>query len=265
MRNGYSQIVFGQTMNDKSNDTTHFGYESVSVNEKSARVAQVFDSVADRYDLMNDMMSLGIHRLWKKLTLNMTGLRPGQKALDLAGGSGDMARVLARQVGKKGKVILSDINPSMLAKGRERLLNEGFGEEVEYVIADAEQLPFADNTFHCVTMAFGLRNVTDKGKALQSIFRVLKPGGRLLILEFSHLKVKALQPLYDAYSFKILPWLGKKIANDAASYRYLAESIRMHPDQESLKKMCLQAGFDACEYQNMSGGIVALHKAFKLS
>ncbi len=246
-----------------NDETTDFGFQSVPKAEKAEKVAEVFDSVADRYDVMNDLMSLGIHRLWKKFTLNMTGLRPGQKVLDLAGGSGDLTRALSKQVGSKGRVVLSDINHAMLSVGRRRLVDAGCVGSIDYVQADAELLPFADNSFHCVTMAFGLRNVTDKQQALASIYRVLKSGGRALILEFSKLTLPQLQPLYDAYSFKVLPWLGKLICDDAASYQYLAESIRMHPDQHTLKSMMQAAGFEQCQYHNLSAGIVAVHKGFK--
>lgn len=245
-------------------DKTHFGYEQVDVKEKAGRVRDVFDSVASKYDVMNDMMSLGIHRLWKRFTLSQTGLKAGQQALDLAAGTGDLALKMSRMVGPTGQVVVSDINAAMLAVGRERLLDKGVAGNVEFVIADAQDLPFPDDSFHCVTMAFGLRNVTDKDAALASIYRVLKPGGRLLVLEFSKPVAPGLSPVYDAYSFKLLPLMGKLIANDEDSYRYLAESIRMHPDQETLKSMMQQAGFEKVSYHNMTGGIVALHKGFKL-
>jgi len=245
-------------------DTTDFGYQRVGVGEKAARVRQVFESVADNYDLMNDLMSLGVHRLWKRFTLGQTGLRQGQSALDVAGGSGDLARGMAEQVGETGSVLLTDINPAMLAHGRAKLIDAGLSGNVQYALADAEQLPFASDSFHCVTIGFGLRNVTRKQAALESMFRVLKPGGRLLVLEFSHPTAPGLKPLYDSYSFNILPLLGKYVAKDEASYRYLAESIRMHPDQETLKGMMQAAGFERCDYFNLSGGIVALHRGHKL-
>ncbi|HEX2667153.1 MAG TPA: bifunctional demethylmenaquinone methyltransferase/2-methoxy-6-polyprenyl-1,4-benzoquinol methylase UbiE [Gammaproteobacteria bacterium] len=252
-------------MNKPAGDnTTDFGYQRVSVGEKAARVRQVFESVADNYDLMNDLMSFGVHRLWKRFALGQTGLKPGQRALDVAGGSGDLARGMARQVGESGSVLLTDINPAMLAHGRAKLVDAGESSNVQYAIADAERLPFATDSFHCVTIGFGLRNVTRKQEALASMFRVLKPGGRLLVLEFSHPTAPGLKPLYDSYSFKVLPMLGKFVAKDEASYRYLAESIRMHPDQETLKGMMQSAGFERCDYFNLTGGIVALHRGHKL-
>lgn len=243
-------------------ETTHFGYETVNKAEKVSRVADVFHSVADQYDIMNDLMSLGIHRLWKRYTIALSGVRPGQKILDLAGGTGDLTRLLAPKVGPEGKVVLSDINHSMMSVGRERLVNDGIVGNVEYVQANAECLPFPDAEFDLVTIAFGLRNVTDKDKALASIRRVLKPGGRLLILEFSKPLSKTLNEIYDQYSFNLLPKLGEIIAKDADSYQYLAESIRMHPDQDTLKQMVLDAGFDDCDVHNLTGGIVALHRGF---
>jgi len=242
--------------------TTHFGFKEVPVDDKVNRVREVFDSVAGKYDVMNDLMSLGIHRLWKRYTLELSGVRRGQRVLDLAGGTGDLAARFARLVGPEGQVVLSDINASMLAEGRRRLLDEGNAGNVEYVLANAECLPFPDNHFDCITMAFGLRNVTHKEAALASIYRVLKPGGKALILEFSR-ATPAIKPLYDLYSLKILPLMGKLIAKDADSYRYLAESIRMHPDQETLKRMMETAGFEDCDYQNLTGGIVALHRGYK--
>jgi len=252
-------------MTDKnsSSGTTHFGYQQVGVEEKAHKVAEVFHSVADKYDVMNDLMSLGIHRLWKRYTIELSGVRRGQRVLDLAGGTGDLASRFARMVGPEGAVVLSDINPSMLARGRERLTDGGIAGNVDYVLADAQQLPFPDNHFDCITIAFGLRNVTDKDAALASMYRVLKPGGRALVLEFSKPQVPGLKPVYDLYSFSILPALGKLVAGDSTSYRYLAESIRMHPDQETLKAMMEAAGFERCEYFNLSGGIVALHRGYK--
>ncbi|VAW69223.1 2-methoxy-6-polyprenyl-1,4-benzoquinol methylase [hydrothermal vent metagenome] len=247
-----------------SDEKTHFGFAQVPVGEKAQRVADVFHSVADNYDIMNDVMSLGVHRLWKRFTLSQTGLKAGQKALDLAGGTGDLAMKMSAMVGPAGLVVLSDINGSMLRRGRERLIDHGIAGNVEYVQANAECLPFQDDTFDCITMAFGLRNVTDKDKALRSMYRVLKPGGRLLVLEFSKPVAPGLAPVYDAYSFKLLPLMGKLIAKDGDSYQYLAESIRMHPDQNTLKGMMEEAGFNKVKYNNLTGGIVALHKAYKV-
>ncbi len=244
-------------------DTTHFGYQEVPLGEKARRVRGVFDSVADRYDLMNDLMSLGIHRLWKRYTLEKAGLRPGQRVLDLAGGTGDLAALMAPKVSPGGGVVLSDINESMLRRGRERMLDAGLGRDrVTYCLADAEKLPFADASFDVVTIAFGLRNVTDKDAALASMYRVLRPGGQLLVLEFSRPVAPGLAPLYDLYSFRVLPALGQAVAGDSASYRYLAESIRMHPEQEELKSMMEAAGFEGCRYHNLTGGIVALHRGW---
>jgi demethylmenaquinone methyltransferase/2-methoxy-6-polyprenyl-1,4-benzoquinol methylase len=240
-----------------------FGYEQVAPDEKTRRVRAVFDSVAERYDVMNDLMSLGVHRVWKQFALSQTGLRPGQSALDVAGGTGDLAAGLAGQVGPSGLVVLSDINAAMLAIGRDRLLDRGLLQNVRCAIANAERLPFADSSFDCVTIGFGLRNVTDKPAALVSMHRVLKPGGRLLVLEFSRPVPRGLKALYDVYSFSVLPWLGRRVAGDEASYRYLAESIRRFPDQETLRTMMIDAGFDDCRYHNLSGGIVALHKGFR--
>ena len=247
-----------------SDDKTHFGFEQVDVEDKVKRVAGVFHSVADKYDVMNDVMSFGIHRLWKRFTLSQTGLKAGQRVLDLAGGTGDLAMRMSKMVGPAGEVVLSDINASMLNRGRERLLDQGIAGNMRYVQANAECLPFPDDYFDCITIAFGLRNVTDKDAALRSMQRILKPGGRLLVLEFSKPVAPGLSPVYDTYSFKVLPFMGKLIANDADSYRYLAESIRMHPDQETLKAMMEEAGFDKVSYHNLTGGIVALHKGFKL-
>ncbi len=245
------------------NDKTHFGYQTVEKEKKRELVGAVFDSVAERYDVMNDLMSMGIHRLWKRYTINQTGVRYGQKVLDLAGGTGDLAAKLSQRVGDEGTVVLADINGSMVSVGRDRLTDEGLVQNVRYTLADAEQLPFVENSFDCITMAFGLRNVTDKQRALESMFASIRPGGRLLVLEFSKPILPMLSKVYDAYSFSALPALGQLIAGDADSYRYLAESIRQHPDQETLMGMMQQAGFERCDYHNMTGGIVALHKGFK--
>jgi demethylmenaquinone methyltransferase/2-methoxy-6-polyprenyl-1,4-benzoquinol methylase len=242
--------------------TTHFGFRDVPLADKARHVREVFDSVADNYDLMNDLMSFGIHRLWKRFTIGMAELKPGQCVLDLAGGTGDLTRLMAPQVGHEGLVVLSDINAAMLGNGRSQLLDKGIAGNVDFAQANAEQLPFHDNSFDLVTMAFGLRNVTDKQQALHSIYRVLRPGGRLLVLEFSR-PVAALKPAYDFYSFNILPKLGRLVASDEASYRYLAESIRMHPDQQTLRSMMQQACFENCDYHNLSGGIVAIHRGYK--
>jgi demethylmenaquinone methyltransferase / 2-methoxy-6-polyprenyl-1,4-benzoquinol methylase len=243
--------------------TTHFGFQQVPLEEKVRKVGAVFDSVANKYDVMNDVMSLGIHRLWKRFTIEQSGVRSGQRVLDLAGGTGDLTARFSRMVGAEGEVVLADINGAMLRQGRARLLDEGISGNVRFVQANAECLPFPDGHFDCITMAFGLRNVTNKQAALNSMFRILKPGGRLLVLEFSRVTAPGLKPLYDFYSFQVLPRMGKLIANDEASYRYLAESIRMHPDQETLKGMMEQAGFEDCSYHNLSGGIVALHRGFR--
>ncbi len=240
--------------------TTDFGYQSVPEGEKSKRVAGVFDSVAPRYDLMNDLMSAGLHRLWKRFAVEASGVRPGERVLDIAGGTGDLARLFIRRVGPQGEVVLTDINPGMLRHGRDRLLDAGV--ILPLVLCDAERLPFGSDRFDCVAVAFGLRNMTRKEDALSEMRRVLKPGGRLVVLEFS--KVWApVRPLYDAYSFGLLPRLGKLVANDAAAYRYLAESIRMHPDQEALKAMMEQAGLERVEYFNLAAGVVALHRGYK--
>ena len=242
---------------------TDFGFERVARADKAARVRGVFDSVAERYDLMNDLMSAGTHRLWKRFTLALANLRPGQRALDVAGGSGDLALGLARQVGARGTVVLTDINAAMLSRGRDRLLDAGLTGNVACVQANAERLPFADGSFDCVTIGFGLRNVTDKAAALASMRRTLKPGGQLLVLEFSQPRLPGLKPLYDAYSFHVLPRLGAVVAGDADSYRYLAESIRMHPDQEALLELMRAAGLEGCRYHNLSGGIVAVHRGYR--
>jgi demethylmenaquinone methyltransferase/2-methoxy-6-polyprenyl-1,4-benzoquinol methylase len=248
-------------MND--DHSTDFGYQRGPWDDKARRVRGVFDSVAGSYDLMNDLMSAGAHRLWKRFTLSLTNLRPGQAALDVAGGTGDIAAGLARQVGPRGRLVLTDINAAMLRRGRDRMIDAGLVGNIDYVQANAERLPFADNTFDCITIGFGLRNVTDKAAALLSMRRALKPGGQLLVLEFSHPTAPGLKPLYDAYSFRVLPLLGKLVAGDEASYRYLAESIRMHPTQEKLLEMMVAAGLENCRYHNLSGGIVAVHRGYK--
>lgn len=223
----------------------------------------VFHSVAQNYDLMNDLMSIGIHRLWKRFTIELSQVRPGNLVLDLAGGSGDLTRLLSKKVGPSGMVILADINEAMLAVGRDRLLDEGLYQNIDFVQANAQALPFADNHFHCITIGFGLRNVTDKDEALRSMFRVCKPGGKLMVLEFSTPTLPGLKSIYDWYSFHLLPKIGQVVAKDATSYQYLAESIRMHPSQEELKAMIERAGFEDCHYHNLTGGIVALHIAHK--
>lgn len=248
---------------EHSSDTTHFGYQTVSADDKAGLVRGVFDSVASRYDLMNDLMSAGLHRIWKRYTIDQAALRPGNVVLDLAGGTGDLARQFARKVGKEGHVVLADINAAMLEQGRRRLVDAGVAGNVSIAQVDAEELPFADRSFDCVTMAFGLRNVTDKNAALISMYRVLKPGGKAMILEFSE-PSKAIKPAYELYSFKVLPTIGKLIADDADSYRYLAESIRMHPNQEELKAMMQESGFERCRYHNLAAGIVALHVGYRI-
>lgn len=249
--------------NEQDSEQTHFGFKQVAKDQKASMVADVFHSVAGKYDLMNDLMSMGIHRLWKRFTIDCSGIRSGQTVLDLAGGTGDLAAKFSRIVGKDGKVILADINNAMLTVGREKLRNMGVVGNIDYVQANAEALPFPDNSFDLVTMAFGLRNVTDKDKALASIYRVLKPGGRLLVLEFSKPQHDWLSKAYDLYSFHLLPKMGQLVANDSESYQYLAESIRMHPDQETLEKMMQAVGFEQTQYFNLTGGIVALHRGFK--
>nr|VFK49523.1 MAG: 2-octaprenyl-6-methoxy-1,4-benzoquinone methylase /demethylmenaquinone methyltransferase [Candidatus Kentron sp. TC]VFK62512.1 MAG: demethylmenaquinone methyltransferase / 2-methoxy-6-polyprenyl-1,4-benzoquinol methylase [Candidatus Kentron sp. TC] len=241
---------------------TDFGFQKIPLEDKVHRVADVFDSVVDKYDIMNDLMSFGLHRLWKRATIMLSDVYAGQRVLDLAGGTGDLTRLLAQRVGESGFVVLGDINAAMLQKGRERLINEGIVANIDYIRTDAEQLPFPDDCFDCVSIGFGLRNVARKERALRDMQRVLRPGGRVLILEFSK-PAAPLRPLYDAYSFRVLPWLGKLVANDSESYRYLAESIRMHPDQASLKDMMIEAGFTRCAYHNFTGGVVALHRGYK--
>jgi len=243
--------------------TADFGFTKVPLQEKKQRVAEVFHSVANKYDLMNDVMSFGMHRLWKKFTLAQSNVRPGQVILDLAGGTGDLAAEFAKKVGKEGHVVLADINEKMLQQGRMRLLDQGIVGNVTFVQADAESLPFPDNYFDCITIAFGLRNVTDKAAALKSMYRVLKPGGKLLVLEFSKPVMPLLSSLYDAYSFNIIPKLGGLITNDEKSYQYLVESIRMHPDQETLKSLLQTCGFEDVKYNNLTGGVVALHVGHK--
>ena len=245
-------------------NTTHFGYQTVAEADKAERVRGVFDSVATRYDLMNDLMSLGVHRLWKRFAMQLTGVRAGQRVLDLASGTGDLAARLAGLVGPTGLVVMSDINAAMLAQGRDRMLDDGRVGNVRYAQLDAEALPFPAGSFDCVTIGFGLRNVTHKERALAEMHRVLRPGGRALVLEFSHPTAAPLKAAYDLYSFQVLPRLGRLVANDEASYRYLAESIRMHPDQETLKGMMEAAGFERCDVHNLTGGVVAVHRGFRL-
>jgi demethylmenaquinone methyltransferase/2-methoxy-6-polyprenyl-1,4-benzoquinol methylase len=248
---------------EENSDKTHFGYKTVAADDKADMVRGVFDSVASRYDIMNDLMSAGMHRLWKRYTIDQAAVRPGHTVLDLAGGTGDLAREFSRKVGKEGHVILADINAAMLKQGRSRLIDAGISGNVTIAQVDAQNLPFADSTFDCITMAFGLRNVTNKDAALASMFRVLKPGGKAMILEFSEPN-KAIKPAYDVYSFKVLPALGRLVADDPESYQYLAESIRMHPNQETLKSMMETVGFERCRFHNMAAGIVALHIGYRI-
>ncbi|OEY65659.1 bifunctional demethylmenaquinone methyltransferase/2-methoxy-6-polyprenyl-1,4-benzoquinol methylase UbiE [Marinobacter sp. X15-166B] len=251
------------SVNPPQDDTTHFGFRHVAKDQKAGHVAEVFHSVAGKYDLMNDLMSMGIHRLWKRFTIELSGVRAGHRVLDIAGGTGDLTMKFANLVGPSGQVVLADINASMLQVGRSRLLDRGYAGNIEFVQADAEHLPFPDNHFNTVSIAFGLRNVTDKDQALRDMMRVLKPGGKLMVLEFSKPANPLLSKIYDTYSFTALPMMGQLIAGDSASYKYLAESIRMHPDQETLKSMMEAAGMVHCKYHNMTGGIVALHVGVK--
>jgi len=244
--------------------TTHFGYKQVPVEEKAEHVREVFDSVASSYDIMNDLMSLGIHRLWKRHTIELAGVRRGQRVLDLAAGTGDLSERFAGIVGTEGEVVLTDINAAMLTRGRDRLMNAGVAGNLYYAQVNAEALPFPEDYFDCVTIGFGLRNVTNKQRALEEMYRVLRPAGRALILEFSQPGSRPLRKLYDLYSFSVLPTLGRLVAGDSESYRYLAESIRMHPDQETLRAMMEQAGLERCDFFNLSGGIVAIHRGYKL-
>jgi demethylmenaquinone methyltransferase/2-methoxy-6-polyprenyl-1,4-benzoquinol methylase len=246
-----------------SDNTTHFGYQDVSADDKANLVRGVFDSVASRYDIMNDLMSAGLHRLWKRHTIAQAAARPGDVVLDLAGGTGDLAREFSKKVGPTGHVVLADINAAMLKQGRSRLVDAGVSGNLSIAQVDAQDLPFEDGTFDCITIAFGLRNVTDKEAALRSMFRVLKTGGKAMILEFSE-PSKAIKPAYDLYSFKVLPAIGKLVTGDPDSYQYLAESIRMHPDQETLKAMMEEAGFERCRYNNLAAGIVALHIGYRI-
>ena len=250
-------------MTSTSDDKTHFGYKTISAGDKAEMIRGVFDSVAQNYDVMNDLMSAGLHRLWKRFTIDQAAINPGNVVLDLAGGTGDLAKAFSRKVGKDGHVILADINAAMLQQGRSRLIDGGIAGNVTIAQVDAQALPFDSGTFDCITMAFGLRNVTDKDVALASMFRVLKPGGKAMILEFSK-PDDVVKPAYDLYSFKVLPALGRLVANDAESYQYLAESIRMHPDQETLKSMMEDAGFELCRFHNLAAGIVALHIGYRI-
>lgn len=249
------------TQHKKEDDVTHFGYQQVPTQEKTSRVRGVFDSVAQRYDVMNDLMSMGLHRGWKRYVVQKAHIQAGQNVLDLAGGTGDITALISKQLGPNGHLVLADINESMVIQGRERLLNEGIAN-VDFVIGDAEKLPFPDNYFHRVIMGFGLRNVTRKEQALENIFRVLRPGGQLLVLEFSK-PPSWLQPIYDTYSFKLIPQIGQWITGDRESYQYFVESIRMHPDQPALAAMLTERGFFKVDYENLCGGIVAIHSGYK--
>ncbi len=250
-------------MKQDLNKNFDFGYEHVTEEEKTEKVGAVFDSVSQKYDLMNDLMSLGLHRFWKRFAMMHTGLTKGMSALDVAGGTGDLASSLCQQVGKKGTIVLTDINFNMLINGRSKLLDQGKLNQINLIQSNAESLPFVKDSFDCITIGFGLRNITNKEKALTSIMQVIKPGGRLLILEFSKPN-ELISPFYDFYSFSVLPKLGDWVVNDADSYQYLAESIRMHPDQKKLKTMMETIGFSNCEYFNLTGGIVALHIGYKI-
>ena len=245
-------------------ETTHFGYQRIARDDKVKRVGEVFSSVASRYDLMNDVMSMGVHRLWKRYALHLSGVHEGHHVLDVAGGTGDIALLLARKVGSSGSVTVCDINADMLSHGRNKFIDAGILEGVDFVQGNAECLPFSKNNFDCVTIAFGLRNVTDKIAALTSMYDKLKYGGRIIILEFSSVAIPFIKQFYDVYSFRLIPWFGKIIADDSASYQYLVESIRMHPDQETLAAMLETAGFSHVDYLNLSGGIVAIHTGFKI-
>lgn len=251
------------TDTDSQKNTTHFGYKQVDIDKKADKVAEVFHSVASKYDIMNDLMSLGMHRAWKRFAIKQLNLRPGLQVLDLASGTGDLAALISPKIGEKGHIIMSDINASMLSLGRDRMLDKGLQHNISFALANAEDLPFSNNRFDRITIGFGLRNVTDKDKALQSMFRVLRPGGICLVLEFSKPTNDLLNRIYDQYSFKLLPKIGKLVANDADSYQYLAESIRMHPNQNTLSTMMKNAGFEDVEYHNLCGGIVACHRGYK--
>jgi len=253
----------GSNQHNADDKETHFGFQQVPVEEKVIKVGEVFHSVAQQYDVMNDLMSFGIHRIWKRITRELSGLRTGQQVLDLAGGTGDLSMLFSDVVGEQGNVVLTDINESMLLVGRDRLTDKGYFQNISYAILNGEKLPFPDNSFDLISIGFGLRNFTDKEKALSAILRCLKPGGRLLVLEFSKPTNPLLEKMYDIYSFSVIPKIGKIVTNDSESYQYLAESIRQHPDQETLKSMMHDAGFEDCEYFNMTGGIVAVHRGFK--